>query len=763
MSGLSDIQRSAVMAIQGPSLVIAGAGSGKTRVLTYRIAYLLEQGVRPWQILALTFTNKAAREMIERIGAVVGTQTAGQLWMGTFHAMCVRILRQEGHRLGFDRNFTIYDTADTKTLIRRIVKELQLDTQVYKDSEIYDRISRAKNSLVTPQAYANNSALVMEDNKNRRSEIHRIYAIYSQRCHRASALDFDDLLLNVNILFRDFPEVLDKYQKKFQYIMVDEYQDTNYSQYLIVKKLGEIHHNVCVVGDDGQSIYSFRGAKIENILNFRNDYPDYQLFKLEQNYRSTQTIVNAANSIIDHNKNQIKKISFSSNAVGERLKLLTAFTDAEEATLVSNSIADTVEETHCRYSDFAILYRTNAQSRNFEEKLRNQNIPYRVYGGLSFYQRKEIKDMLAYLRLTVNLNDDESLVRIINVPARGIGDTTLERLQAIANQTHTSIWTAIVNLSHNATGDLRASTIKKILNFAHIIDENRVRALNQDAYEVAYAIAKKSGMIGELKLDKSLEAKVRLQNIEELLNSIKLFVEEQKQLNDTPVVTLAEYLENVALLTDMDTDKPDDQNRVRLMTVHSSKGLEFDYVYLPGMEETLFPSNMGGLTQKDLEEERRLFYVAVTRAAKRVTMLHARSRMRWGKLTRNAPSRFLSEIDPQYIDTNSLNTTAQTTFATETTQTTHTDQTHCIRPNGPTLRSLGKPQIAPIRHIETTEDMLNADSMEITNGMAVFHDRFGWGQVIEIEGKGPNKTAQIKFEKAGTKKLLLRYANLKTR
>ena len=649
LNELSEVQREAVTTFKGPALIIAGAGSGKTRVLTYRIAHLLKQGVAPWSILSLTFTNKAAREMKERIASVVGQKTAQQLWMGTFHSMFMRILRAESQKLGYPSTFTIYDTADTKSLLNSIIKELKLDTQTYKVNEVYGRISSAKNNLITPQAYANNTQLVSFDRQTRKPEIARIYALYMQRCYKAAAMDFDDLLLNTNVLFRDFPDVLAKYQDKFKYILVDEYQDTNYSQYLIVKRLAENHQNVCVVGDDAQSIYSFRGAKIENILNFRNDYPNYKLFKLEQNYRSTQTIVNAANSVIAKNKRQIQKLSFSAKGIGEKIKVIKAYTDQEEGFMVASAISDIIHREHAHHKDFAILYRTNAQSRIFEEALRKRNIPYRVYGSLSFYQRKEIKDTLAYFRLTVNPSDDEALKRIINFPTRGIGNTTLQRLEATANQKEQSIWVTIEQLGTD-NSELKPAAINKVIQFYNLVKQFGTIAYTADAYEAAAAIISNTGLLKEFKADGSVEGITRLQNIEELLNSIKEFSDARKEEGEIELVTLADYLENVSLLTDADNDKPEDRDKVSIMTIHSAKGLEFDYVFLAGIEEELFPSRLSTGSPEELEEERRLFYVALTRAAKLATISHAQVRYKWGNLTSSIPSRFIAEIDPEWID-----------------------------------------------------------------------------------------------------------------
>ena len=752
---LSEVQREAVTSTEGPGLVIASAGSGKTRVLTYRIAHLLTLGIKPWSVLALTFTNKAAREMKERIARIVGHETAAKLWMGTFHSIFAKILRYEADKLGYDKNFTIYDTTDSKNLIAQIIKELKLDVQVYKPNEVLSRISMAKNNLLTPQAYAQNATIMANDVKSRKGEIHHIYSLYSLRCQKASAMDFDDLLLNTNILFRDFPDVLQKYQSKFRYILVDEYQDTNYSQYLIVKKLSQSHRNLCVVGDDAQSIYSFRGAKIENILNFQNDYPDYTLFKLEQNYRSTQTIVNAANSVIAKNKRQIPKVAYSSNEVGERIKLIKAFTDQEEGFLVASEILSLVHQTHCSYSDIAILYRTNAQSRIFEETLRKRNIPYRIYGSLSFYQRKEIKDLLAYIRITVNPNDDEAFRRVVNYPARGIGDTTMEHLQALANQLGLSLWQTVGELGKHS-GAVKPPAAKKLLEFRNLVVSFQQKVYTLDAYEAVYAIANSSGILNDLKADKSQEGISRLQNIEEMLNGIREFIENQKEEGFEETVTLVDYLENVALLTDQDTDQDSSTNRISVMTVHSAKGLEFDYVFLTGLEENLFPSNMNKLPD-DMEEERRLFYVALTRAAKRAYITYAQTRYRWGSPVHCNPSRFINEIDPEYIDVpfdddDYSNTTERQAMAKPTMKGL-ANQTAIS--NLSSLSSSRKP-------LPSTPDMAKEILPDaITVGMAVYHARFGEGIVESIDGVGPNRKAFVNFSLVGTKNLLLKFANLK--
>lgn len=763
LNELSETQREAVTTIKGPALIIAGAGSGKTRVLTYRIAHLLKQGVAPWNILALTFTNKAAREMKERIASVVGNETAKRLWMGTFHSMFMRILRAEAEKLGYPNSFTIYDTADSKSLVSSIIKELKLDTQTYKTNEVFGRISSAKNNLITPQAYATNTQLVSFDRQTRKPEIAKIYAIYVQRCYKAAAMDFDDLLLNTNVLFRDFPDALAKYQDKFKYILVDEYQDTNYSQYLIVKKLASEHNNVCVVGDDAQSIYSFRGAKIENILNFRNDYPDYKLFKLEQNYRSTQTIVNAANSVIAKNQKQIQKASFSANAEGDKVKIIKAYTDQEEGFMVAGAIAELIQREHANYKDFAILYRTNAQSRIFEEALRKKNIPYRVYGSLSFYQRKEIKDTIAYLRLTINPNDDEALKRVINFPARGIGKTTLERLEGTANNEVQSIWTTIERLPENNAG-LKPAAIKKVTQFYLLVKQFSTQAFTGDAYETAKNILVASGIIKEFKSDNSIEGVTRLQNIEELLNSIQEFCETQKEEGSAEATTLADFLENVSLLTDADTDKPEDKNRVSIMTIHSAKGLEFDYVFLAGLEEELFPSRMSTGTVEELEEERRLFYVALTRAAKKATISHAQVRYKWGTLTSSIPSRFIREIDPQWIEDFEQDNQEQpdATFGFSP-KPKHTKGTATFsRESSFSKRRLTKlPQNngGDLNSEKFSKEPADAES--IKPGMLVAHDRFGPGKVVSIEGENDGLKATIEFRATGKKNLLLKFAKLK--
>ncbi|HDP54435.1 MAG TPA: ATP-dependent DNA helicase, partial [Bacteroidetes bacterium] len=673
-----------------------------------------------------------------------------------------RILRAESQKLGYPSTFTIYDTADTKSLLNSIIKELKLDTQTYKVNEVYGRISSAKNNLITPQAYANNTQLVSFDRQTRKPEIARIYAMYMQRCYKAAAMDFDDLLLNTNVLFRDFPDVLSKYQDKFKYILVDEYQDTNHSQYLIVKRLAENHQNVCVVGDDAQSIYSFRGANIENILNFRNDYPNYKLFKLEQNYRSTQTIVNAANSVIAKNKRQIQKVSFSAKGVGEKIKIIKAYTDQEEGFMVASAISDIIHREHAHHKDFAILYRTNAQSRIFEEALRKRNIPYRVYGSLSFYQRKEIKDTLAYFRLTVNPSDDEALKRIINFPTRGIGNTTVQRLEATANQKEQSIWVTIEQLGTDSS-ELKPAAINKVIQFYNLIKQFGTIAYTADAYEAAEAIISNTGLLKEFKADGSVEGITRLQNIEELLNSIKEFSEARKEEGEAELITLADYLENVSLLTDADNDKPEDRDKVSIMTIHSAKGLEFDYVFLAGIEEELFPSRLSTGTLEELEEERRLFYVALTRAAKMATISHAQVRYKWGNLTSSIPSRFIAEIDPEWVDNEDVETPPDTvaTLGGMQTNPANFGKSNLARANQGRFQGRRLARIGTESTTESNEPSQGSNPYSIKEGSVVYHDRFGKGTVVAIENDGQNAKAIVSFTKVGQKNLLLKFAKLK--
>jgi DNA helicase-2/ATP-dependent DNA helicase PcrA len=752
LEGLNEAQHSAVVETEGPSLVIAGAGSGKTRVLTFRIAHLLAKGVKPYRVLALTFTNKAAKEMKERIGSMVGQHNATNLWMGTFHSIFARILRYESKHLGYPSSFTIYDSQDSKNLVKSIVKKMKLNEKAYKPGSVLARISAAKNDLVTPVVYARDVNRTAHDKASQMPMIYEIYAQYMKECYKSGVMDFDDLLLNTNILFRDFPDILKKYQEQFDYLMVDEYQDTNYSQYLIIKKLAEKHKNICVVGDDAQSIYSFRGAKIENILNFRNDYPGYQLFKLEQNYRSSQNIVNAANSIIAKNKGQIQKNVFSANDEGKPIRVMKAYSDVEEGFLVTNDIFEKRMKEHLDYKDFAILYRTNAQSRVFEEALRKKNLPYKIYGGLSFYQRKEIKDLLAYFRVTINPSDQEALKRIINYPARGIGKTTMDKLTMAADVSDRSLWDVMINPNIAQLG-INAGTQKKLANFVAMIAQFKAQLENLSAYELAAEVASSSGIMKDLHNDKSIEGQGRMDNIDELLNGIKEFTE-TKQEEGEPA-KLVNFLEDVALLTDQDNEKADDINKVTLMTIHSAKGLEFKNVYIVGVEEGLFPGALSSESEKDLEEERRLFYVAVTRAEHNATISFARSRYKYGELTYSRPSRFIADIDQSYLDINPEdfvgNEKPQPSFRKPLNNQSSGSLKPRIRMNYTSESGQAKPKI----------NFKSSNTSELQAGMRVEHERFGQGEVIAIEGVAPNTKATVRFVNAGQKQLLLKFAKLK--
>lgn len=768
---LNKPQQEAVVNTEGPSLVIAGAGAGKTRVLTYRIAYLLSKGVKPSSILALTFTNKAAKEMKDRIGNLVGHDIARYLWMGTFHSIFARILRMESDKLGYPSTYTIYDTIDSKSLLKKIIKDLNLSDKVYKINEVLGRISTAKNNLMTPQAYASNGQLLQRDRASQKPQLADIYKIYASRCYKSGAMDFDDLLLNTNILFRDFEEVLKMYQDKYKYILVDEYQDTNMAQYLIVKKLAQNHQNICVVGDDAQSIYSFRGAKIENILNFKSDYPDYSLYKLEQNYRSTKNIVNAANSVIEKNSGQIKKEVWSNNEVGDKIKILKAITDNEEGFLVSNEIVDIQMRDHDKYKDFAILYRTNAQSRIFEEALRKKNIPYKIYGGISFYQRKEIKDLLAYCRVLINPGDDEAIKRIVNYPARGIGATTVEKIENAANNHNVSLW-EVIESSEKFSLQLQSRTINSLSIFSSLINDFKSQLTDKEAYDVVFYIASKSGILKELHEEKTHESISRYENIQELLNGIKDFsldyLEERGEK-----ATLADYLENVALLTDADNEKAEDIDKVSIMTIHSAKGLEFKNVFVAGVEEDLFPSHMSIANPNELEEERRLFYVAITRAEKKATISFAESRYRWGNLTNCSPSRFIFDIDEQYLDMPKelLISQPEENIESDSWQNDKIiHKTKVERSISPNLISLSKAQKIHIQAKKSSGNLISSNKMQnfvpdnpedIQVGMQVEHPRFGIGKVLSLEGELPNLKAAIFFQNFGQKQLLLKFAKLK--
>jgi DNA helicase II / ATP-dependent DNA helicase PcrA len=772
---LNPAQYEAVVNTAGPALIIAGAGSGKTRVLTYRVAYLLNQGVRPGEIICLTFTNKAAREMKERISTLVGEELSKYVWMGTFHSTFARILRTESEFLGYPSAYTIYDTLDSKSLIKSIIHEMELDDQRYKPGEVLSRISWAKNNLITPQGYKNQAQIISSDNITRRPQLGEIYQTYCMRCKKSGAMDFDDLLLNTNILFRDFPQILAKYQERFRYLLVDEYQDTNHSQYLIVNKLAARHHNVCVVGDDAQSIYSFRGARIENILNFQSDYPDHKLFKLEQNYRSTKTIVDAANSLIAKNNGQIKKTVWSDNETGQKIRIVSCITDMEEGFFVSNSILDSSLSDQQRFSDFAILYRTNAQSRIFEEALRKRNIPYRVYGGISFYQRKEIKDMLAYLRLSVNQNDDEALKRVINYPARGIGDVTLQKLEEYAAQKEISIMKTLVEAGTSDI-ELNKGIRIKLQAFAEMIAGFAAKTGELNAFEAVQHISVASGVRKDLYNGNTPEERSRYENLEELLNGIKEFTE--AAVNENRTASLVDYLENVSLLTDLDNDKPDDRNKVTIMTMHSAKGLEFNNVYIVGLEEELFPSKMAFESPEELEEERRLFYVAITRARKRVNISSAQNRYRWGTPTSSQPSRFLRDIDPKFLELPAENTGRQTAKNYDREDAWDFDYSGKSRPgNAPAVRkfhgnSVSKPasvktgldipkKQVPLRK-PANEDFKYDNPDLVQPGMKVEHNLFGIGKVLQIEGISPNRKATVFFQEQGEEKqLLLKFAKLR--
>jgi len=747
---LNEAQQDAVVNTGGPALVIAGAGSGKTRVLTYRVAHLLAKGVPAHRILALTFTNKAAGEMKERINRIVGAETSRSLWMGTFHSIFARFLRHDGHYLGYKSNFTIYDQDNTRSLIRTIIREMNLDDSLYKPASIAGRISHAKNNLITAQQYGSVSQITESDKASRVPEAAAIYRNYAARCFRANAMDFDDLLMNINILFRDFPEVLGEYRNRFDYVLVDEYQDTNYSQYIIVHKLSEKHRNLCVVGDDAQSIYSFRGARIENILNFKNDYPDYRLFKLEQNYRSTQTIVNAANSIIEKNVGQIKKTIYSKNDEGEKIRVVQTTIDSEEGIVTASDILDTRMRERLEWKDFAILYRTNAQSRIFEEMLRKRNIPYKVYGGQSFYERKEIRDLIAYLRLVVNPDDEEALRRVINYPKRGIGDTTVQKLMELARSIDASIW-SIISSPKLSAQYLAPSLRAKASLFTGLMLPVMAVAETATAYDVASGMASASGIITELKHGQVPEEIDRLENVQELLNGIKEFTE--AALTNEEPADIATWLQSVSLLTDQDREKPEDRDKVTLMTIHSAKGLEFKYVYIVGLEENLFPSNMNLYNPRELEEERRLFYVALTRACKRVTLSYALNRYKWGTLERSSPSRFIGEIESEYLWYPQTGGRPFGQRAGSDFQPVR-DRVETFSPASPPppgrmtrVRDVHRPVMPQINTV-------------LEPGDRVTHERFGEGEVMAVDGEAPNTTAVIEFKSAGTKKLLLRFAKL---
>lgn len=774
---LNEGQRNAVLYNDGPSLVIAGAGSGKTRVLTYKIAYLLENGYQPWNILALTFTNKAAREMKERIARQMGPERARHLWMGTFHSMFLRILHVEAGHIGFTSQFTIYDTADSKSLIRSIIKEMGLDEKVYKPGMVQARISNAKNHLVSPAGYANNKEGYEGDRAAKVPALRDIYQRYWERCRRADAMDFDDLLFYTFLLFRDHPEVLARYQEQFRYILVDEYQDTNFAQHSIVLQLAKNHQHVCVVGDDAQSIYSFRGADIDNILYFTKVYPDTKVFKLEQNYRSTQTIVRAANSLIEKNQWQIRKEVFSEKEKGEAIGVYQAYSDVEEGDIVVNKIAELRREKRYAYSDFAILYRTNAQSRIFEEAMRKRSMPYRIYGGLSFYQRKEIKDVIAYFRLIVNPNDEEAFKRIINYPARGIGDTTVGKIIAAATGHNVSLWTVLCEpLAYGL--NFNKGTVGKLQAFRELISAFITDAAEKNAYEIGADIIRQSGIINDVCQDNSPENLSRKENIEELVNGMSDFCA-QRQEEGNPNVLLGDFLSEVSLLTDQDSDKDGDDEKITLMTVHSAKGLEFKNVFVVGMEENLFPSSMVGDSPRALEEERRLFYVAITRAEEHCFLSYAKTRFRYGKMEFGSPSRFLKDIDVRFLrlpqDAGMFRRVEEeaAVFRRENARGFAPDKEDApyggkervsVRPKqqiiAPTVpRNLKR--VAPSANTASTSPSAGASANRVQQGQLIEHERFGLGEVLKVEGEGDNAKATIRFKNAGDKQLLLRFARFK--
>ena len=766
ISQLNEAQQEPVFQKDGPMIIIAGAGSGKTRVLTVRISYLMSLGVDAFNILALTFTNKAAREMKKRIADIVGTNEAKNLWMGTFHSVFARILRSEADKLGFPSNFTIYDTQDSVRLLSAIIKEMQLDKDVYKPKQVLSRISSYKNSLITVKAYLNNPELQEQDAMSKKPRLGEIYANYVDRCFKSGAMDFDDLLLKTNELLNRFPDVLAKYQDRFRYILVDEYQDTNHSQYLIVRALSDRFQNICVVGDDAQSIYAFRGANINNILNFQKDYDNVKTYRLEQNYRSTKNIVEAANSIIDKNKTKLDKVVWTANDYGAKIKVHRSITDGEEGRFVASEIFEQKMRNQMLNGQFAILYRTNAQSRAMEDALRKRDIPYRIYGGLSFYQRKEIKDVLCYLRLVINPKDEEALVRVINYPARGIGDTTIEKLTVAANHYKRSIFEVMENID-KIDLKLNSGTKQKIEDFVMMIKSFQVINSQQDAFVITEHVAKKTGLIQELKKDGTPEGIARIENIETLMGGIKDFIEGQREI-DGARGALSEFMEDVALATDLDRDTGDD-DRVALMTIHLAKGLEFPYVFVVGMEEDLFPSAMSLNTRSELEEERRLFYVALTRAEHQAYLTYAQSRYRWGKLTDAEPSRFIEEIKDDYLEyINPIDTgyRYKPTMDLDIFGDIDKSKLRLAKPEAGTppkkygeepVSSLNIRKLKPIGNAPSNTNLFDS---KLTIGNIVIHERFGKGEVVSLEGAGADKKAEIKFEVGGIKKLLLRFAKL---
>ena len=821
LNDLNEAQRAAVEYIDGPSLVIAGAGSGKTRVLTYKIAYLLSQGMKPWSIMALTFTNKAAREMKERIGKLVGNDLAQHLYMGTFHSIFSRILRAEAEHIGFNNNFTIYDESDSRSLIKAIVKEMGLDDKKYKPAAVHAKISMAKNNLMSAGAYESDAAIFEQNKRAQMPEVGKIFVAYVQRCKQANAMDFDDLLMLTYQLFREHEDIRHKYAARFDYVLVDEYQDTNHVQMSIVMQLCQEKLRVCAVGDDSQSIYSFRGANIDNILNFQRQFQGTRLFKLEQNYRSTQTIVEAANSLIKHNRNQIPKDVFSENAKGEKIQYKPAYSDKEEAAIVAKDVKRIRREDGCQYSDFAILYRTNSQSRSFEEEFRKQGIPYRIYGGLSFYQRKEIKDIIAYFRLVANPNDEEAIKRIINYPARGIGATTVLKIADCAHQNQVSFW-EVIGAPERYGLAVNKGTMNKLETFRLLISSFIERAQTTDVYELGDAIIKESGISQDIMSGKDADDLARQENLEEFLSGMSAFVEERREEGKFDELFLQDYLQDVALLTDADSDGDKDEPRVSLMTVHAAKGLEFPTVFVVGLEENIFPSPLSAASLRELEEERRLLYVAITRAEKHCILTNAKNRWRYGKMEFDNPSRFIDEIDGKLID--SLDEAGGSLFGSMSDQP---EWARAQRPRRPwedaeqpryssryqnskpvasqfvadpkpslfddepeTSRTSGRSSLsegnfksvralnAAKRYMEahsshpasrgtgssaasvssSTASSAGSSSCGLQEGMKIEHQRFGRGTVLKIEGTGENTKATVEFVHSGTKQLLLKYA-----
>lgn len=766
-------------------MVIAGAGSGKTRVLTYRIASLIQHGVDPFSILSLTFTNKAAREMKERIGKVIGEGEARNIWMGTFHSIFARILRMECERINYPRNFTIYDTQDSRALIKDIIKGLGMDDKVYKPASVQARISNAKNNLIDARGYADHAEIMSEDHQAGRPRIAEIYRAYENRCFRAQAMDFDDLLFKMNVLLRDFPDLLLKYQHKFSYILVDEYQDTNFAQYLIIKQLAALRENLCVVGDDAQSIYGFRGANIQNILNFKQDYPDFALYKLEQNYRSTKYIVDAANSVIANNKDQIEKVVWTANGEGERIAVHRCYSDNEEGRWAATQIFDLHNQRQQHWKDIAILYRTNAQSRSFEESLRKLNVPYRIYGGLSFYQRKEIKDLIAYFRLTANPRDDEALKRIINFPTRGIGKTTMDRLLVESTERDVSIWDLVTDDMAPPTS-VKGASLRKVQDFVQMMRGFAAELDTKDAHDLGMHIAKHTGLVHTLYQDKTPEGVARYDNVQELLNGMKSFVEQAKESDPDALASLGDFLLDVALLTDADQDDGD-ENKVSMMTIHAAKGLEFENVFIVGLEEELFPSSMAMQSRADLEEERRLFYVALTRAKRTCSLSYALTRYKWGQLIQAEPSRFIEEINSDCLIMPSAQQAKPTPFAGGASFEAQRKNWQSMSSGNPGAafdrmaakkKATGAPPAPPFKKkpaqppvSSSGKRMARVESAGpaasptapvegLAEGVNVWHDKFGKGKVLRVEGASPNEKATVFFPKAGQKQLLLKFAKL---